>query len=47
MTIKKSVAFYIESKGMIETADKFAEQVYDTFNHWQMIVNLIVYAGNR
>ncbi len=42
-----AIAWYIESKGMIATADKFADDVYDYFIKLSDTRNLILSAESR
>jgi hypothetical protein len=42
-----AIAWYIESKGMIVTADKFTDGVYDYFLKWLIHVSPILYAKSQ
>ena len=42
-----AIAWYIESKGMIATADKFADDVYDYFIKLSIQENLIPFAESH
>ena len=51
ITVKQSaadsiaeIAWFIESKGMIKTAEKFSDQVYDFIGKLSPTSNLILYA---
>ena len=42
-----AIAWYIESKGMLATAEKFSDNIYDYFQELTNNKKTTKYAGNR